>query len=489
MAELHELTALALRKALLTGEVSPTAVTEHFLRRIAERDPSLGAFVQVTAEAARQRAESLEQGRPGAAQAGLWGMPSADKDLSDRAGVPTGFGSRAFADEYAYTPAVSDALVTQLDQAGIVSLGKTATPEFGLSPFTETQVLGATRNPWDLTRTSGGSSGGAAVAVAAGMLPVAPGSDGGGSIRIPAAACGLVGLKPTRGLLPAGGGVDALGGLTTAGPLARNTADAALLLEAMITRDAAGRAAYPLSLRFPAAAAGTYLSAALGGQTGRLRIGVSTFSPWEDPYEIVASPEALSALHAGVDTLAGLGHELEQAPRELEPSFTAIFRTLWMVGAATIPLDDPAQLARLEPLTQWLLSTGRTLGARHLADTLAALSRFERNTLEWIAPYDVIVLPGLGTVPPPLGWFDPQDGERSFEQQCQFTPYTAVANAAGLPALTVPIEWTAPTETAPLGLPMGIQLLGNPGSEATLLALAGQLEQVLDWTDRHPPLW
>jgi len=227
MADLHELTALELWQELQSGRVSPREVASHFLDRIERLNPELGAFVTVTRDQALARADEVAERVPRTAP--LWGLPFGDKDLWMRAGVPAGFGSRSMA---GFVPDTSDELVETMDAAGGVSLGRTNAPEFGLPAYTESLAAPPARNPWDPGRGAGGSSGGAAVAVAAGMLPFAPGSDGGGSIRIPAAACGLVGLKPTRGLVPAGSGIESLAGLVVAGPIARTTADAALLLEA-----------------------------------------------------------------------------------------------------------------------------------------------------------------------------------------------------------------------------------------------------------------
>src|ERR1700712_4424138 len=231
MAELHELTALALWQELQSGRVSPRELTEHYLDRIELLNPQLGAFVTVTREAALERADRVRDEVPHTAP--LWGLPSGDKDLWQRAGVRTGFGSRLFAE---FVPDTSDEIVQTMDAAGTISLGKTNAPEFGLPAYTESLAEPPARNPWNPELGAGGSSGGAAVAVASGMLPFAPGSDGGGSIRIPAAACGLGGLKPSRGLVPAGSGIASLAGLVVDGPLARTTADAALLLDGMIAK-------------------------------------------------------------------------------------------------------------------------------------------------------------------------------------------------------------------------------------------------------------
>lgn len=481
----HDRPAVDLVADLRSGATTPLALTEHFLAQIAALDGRVGAFATVTPELARERAASLGEPR-----GVLWGLPTADKDLSNRAGVPTGFGSRVFAGERRFVPEVSDDIVRVLDGAGVVSLGKTAAPEFGFPSYTETLVGPPARNPWDLGRGAGGSSGGAAAAVASGMLPVAPGSDGGGSVRIPAAACGLVGLKTTRGLLPAGGGVESLGGLVTHGPIARTTADAALLLEGMLPRAADGSVPHPRTVRTAAGPAGSYLAAAQRPETGRLRIAVSTFSAWEGAYDIRLGDEARAALDLAAQTLSGLGHEVVDAGRwEPDPAYAPAFRTLWMAGAAAVPIDDPAAMELLEPLTRWLIGVGRQVPARQVVEAVTALAAFERMLVGRVSAYDAVLLPGMAQTPRPIGWYDAEDPERNFAQQCEYTPYTSMINVAGLPALAAPVSWTAPAEGAPAGLPMGVQLVGSPGAERTLLSLSAQLEDVLQWSLRRPPVW
>jgi amidase len=303
-----------------------------------------------------------------------------------------------------------------------------------------------------------------------------------------------VGLKPTRGLLPAGGGVESLGGLVVHGPIARTTADAALLLEGMLPRRADGSVPHPRTLRTAAGAPGSYLDAARRGSTpdGRttFRIGVSTFSAWSTTYDIALDPEARAAFDAAATTLAALGHDLTEPPAwEPDPAYAPAFRTLWMAGAAAVPVDDPARLALLEPLTRWLVESGRAVPARALAEALAALARFERTLVARVEEHDAVLLPAMAMTPRPIGWYDAEDPERNFEQQCRYTPYTSMINVAGLPAITVPVTWTAPDDAAPAGLPMGVQLVGRPGGEHTLLALAAQLEDRLRWPDRRPPVW
>lgn len=476
MFELHHLSAQDQWDWLQRGEITPTELTAHYLARIERLDrgqtgDGLGAFVTVTAEAAVERARTLDTlvSKTGA----LWGLPFGDKDLVNRAGVPTGFGSRLIS---GFVPEVSDDIVTVLDDAGGISLGKTNAPEFGLPSYTETLVAPPARNPWDLSLGAGGSSGGAAVAVAAGLLPFAPGSDGGGSVRIPAAACGLVGLKPSRGLVPSGTGIDKLAGLVVPGPLARSVADAAMMLDALVDGGD-----YPFSVRAPRWDGGAFLGAAVRGE-GRFQLGVMTTSPWDDAYDIEVDPAASAALALAVAELDAIGHGIESLALEPDDSYAPNFRTIWQAGAAGIPAEGDA-LDLLEPLTKWLVLRGREISGLQLADALAALSRFERSIIRQFASFDAVLTPALALTPRPIGWYDSEDGERNFAQQVQYTPFTSFANVTGLPAITLPVYQTAE------GIPMGVQLVGRPGGEHVLLAIGAQLERRLQWQHRHPPQW
>lgn len=471
MTELHHLTALDQWSALQRGDVAPAELAAHYLDRIARLDGGLGAFLAVTAEEALARAHDVESRIPRSAP--LWGLPFGDKDLVQRKGVRTTYGSRLLSD---YVPETTDELATVLDDAGAVSLGKTNTPEFGLPSYTENLVGEAAHNPYDVALGAGGSSGGAAVAVAAGLLPFAPGSDGGGSIRIPAAACGLVGLKPSRGVIPSGSGVDKLAGLVVPGPLARTVADAAMLLDAMI---AGGN--YPFTLRAPQWDGGPLLSAAVRGE-GKFQLGVMTTSPWDTAYDITIAPEATAALDLAVKELEAIGHGIEQTALEPDDSYSPAFRTIWQAGAASIPAEGDA-LALLEPLTQWLVQRGRELTARQLSEALATLTAFERSVIRQFAGFDAVLTPALAMTPRPIGWYDHTDAELNFAQQVQYTPFTSFLNVAGLPAITLPVAVTQS------GLPMGVQLIGRPGGEHVLLALGAQLERRLRWQDRHPPAY
>jgi len=470
--ELHHLSALEQLDWLRRGEVTPRELTEHYLARIERLDPELGAFAAVDADAALQRADAV--GRLPHALA-LWGLPTADKDLVARAGRVTSFGSRAFT---GFVPETSDELATVVDDAGAVSLGATAAPEFGFPSYTEPASGRPARNPYDISLGAGGSSGGAAVAVSAGLLPVAPGSDGGGSIRIPAAATGLVGVKPSRGRVPAASGFESLAGLVVAGPLARSVADAGLLLDALT---AAPGAASAWATAPPDADDGPFLTAATRGE-GRFQLAVTTDSPWEASYDLTLDPASRVALDLAVAEFAALGHGIEELRMPQEPGYATAFRAVWMGGAATLPLDD-AQLGLVEPLTRWLVERGRGLGARELGEALSWLAAYERRTIALFAPFDAVLTPALALTPRPVGWYDAEDGEENFAQQCRYTPFTSFVNVCGLPAITLPVHVTEE------GLPMGVQLVGRPGGERTLLALGAQLERRIAWHRRHPPAW
>jgi amidase len=469
--ELHHLTAQEQAEWLRRGDISPIELTEHYLARIERLNPELGAFTTVTPDQARSRARRLPTTEPRAAA--LWGLPIGDKDLNRRAGVRTTFGSRLFQD---FVPDESDEAVQVLDAAGAVSLGKTNAPEFGFPSYTESRVAPPAANPWDPRLGAGGSSGGAAVAVSAGMLPFAPGSDGGGSVRIPAAATGLVGLKPSRGRVPTGSGLDRLGGLVVPGALARTVADAAMLLDAM-----AEGGEYEFSTRAPSWDGGALLNAAVRGE-GRFQLGVMTSSPWDEAYDIRLHPSASAALEAAVRELATLGHGMESLELGPTPEYPPAFRTLWQAGAATVPAEGE-EVAQLEPLTAWLVRRGRELRGREVVEALAVLAGFERRVIRLFGAFDAVLTPALAMPPRPLGWYDAENPERNFEQQVQYTPFTSFVNVSGLPAITLPLTQTAD------GLPMGVQLIGRPGGEDVLLALGAQLERRIRWQRRHPPSW
>ena len=473
MTQLHDLTALEQAAAVRSGEVSPTELVEHSLARIAALDAGLGAFITVTPERARTaaaRAEDLL--RAGGDLPALLGVPTAIKDLNNTAGVRTTFGSVTMAD---VVPEVDDAVVTKLAAAGTISLGKTNTPEFGFPCYTDNELVGPARCPWDPSRHAGGSSGGAAVAVAAGMVPFAQGSDGGGSIRIPASVTGIYGIKPTRGRVSNAPYGSEITGLGTNGPLARTVRDAAAMLDAM-----AGPVPGDPAWAPPLPPGETFLGCA-DRPPGRLRIGRWLQSPIPD---VVLDPEVATAFDDATALLAELGHEVEDVPAGLlGPDVLPSFERVWALSGTLLPV--PAErIADLRPLTRWLRDEGLALSAQEAMEAMTALRLFSRRFLLATAHYDVLLAPVLTMTPRPLGWFGADgDGAADFERQKRYAAFTALFNVTGQPAVSVPLHWTGD------GLPVGSMLVGRPADEATLIALSAQLEAARPWADRHPAAW
>lgn len=474
LTEIHDLSAVQLRDALRSGELSAREATVHFLGKIAAINPRLGAFITVTEEMAladAAAADVLQACRPREELAPLHGMPLAYKDLTDVAGVVTTHGSAAL--ERRPAP-VDGALAAVLRSAGTICLGKTQVPEFGLTAYSENRIAPPARNPHALSRSPGGSSGGSAAAVAAKLLPFAPGSDGGGSVRIPAAACGLVGLKPGRGLVPAGESTGDPAGLVVAGPLARSAADAALLLDALAPHGSG------------------YLQA-LVEEPPPLRIGMSMDSPWSGIFPFTTETEALDAMAAGVRMLTAAGHDVVEADIRYDNRYPAAFTTAWTagVGAARIaPQREPL----LAPLTRTFRRRAQQRSAAKLNESLAFLRRFQQDTLAQYGGWDLILTPSLAQTPRPVGWFTGSshgdghwpvsewtgDADDDYRKQCEFAPWSSMVNVCGLPAVSIPVYRTdgmpaAGEESGVPGLPMGIQLIGPMGSEKLLLQVAAQL--------------
>jgi amidase len=473
VSELHDLTALEQGALIRSGELSPVELTEHYLAR-AESLPSElvdGAFAFRDPDAARQRAREIAAVGPVGEAFPLAGVPSAIKDLNLTRGVPTSFGSPVFA---GHVPQVSDAVTLSMEDAGLISLGKTSTPEFGSPCYTEPEGRPPAVTPWDLTRMAGGSSGGAASAVAAGLVPVAHGSDGGGSIRIPASCCGLVGLKPSRGRIS---GFPMYGdpiGLSTSGSIARTVADAAALLDVLAGR----RAGDPSWAPEPA---DTFL-AACSRPPGRLRI-----ARIKDPIiaETEVHPEVVRALDDATTLLTSLGHSVEPFATPLPPEAVPVFEVCWAVLTAlsTVNLSEEKR-AMLRPLTRWLGERGEALSGPQFGLAIGQLRRFAADALVALAPYDAVLTPTLAQPPLPVGAIrDDLDPAADFEAQKRFTPWTSAWNVTGMPAISLPLHQT------PDGLPVGIMLAGRPAEEELLLSLAAQVEVAVPWKDRHPAIW
>jgi amidase len=474
MTQLHDLTMIELATAIRTRELSPVAVTDHYLRRTAELNDRVGAFFTVAAELAAEQALAAEKTVAAADDPAhlppLTGVPIPIKDLNMAAGMRQTLGSAAYADN---VPANDDYAVAAIRRAGAIITGKTATPEFGLPCYTETKIGPPSRTPWDLTRSAGGSSGGAAAAVAAGLAPAAQGSDGGGSIRIPASVCGLFGIKPTRGRVSAGPLVPDLFGLGVNGPIARTVADAALLLDVM-----AGHVSGDMYTPAPLPPGESFLGYAQR-PPGPLRIGRTRESPVPGAE---VHPDCVTAYEEASTLLASLGHEVEDIAMPFGPDVVPYFEVLWYAHATLAPVA-PGSEETLLPLTRYLRGRGMAISANELIFAQAYLQAVTRVAFTALAPYDAVLSPTLALPPVPVGYFDEVEPAENFERQKRFTPFTAVYNVSGQPAVNVPLHWTAE------GLPIGIMLAGRMGEEGTLISLSAQLEQARPWIGRHPALW
>jgi amidase len=469
-AELMFHGALELAQMVRSGEVSSRELVQSALDRIEELNPTLNAFVDVDAEGALRAADAVSAGdaRPFA------GVPTAIKNNRTVAGMRCTYGCSLMAD---YVPDYDHNVTRRLRDAGFIIVGTTTLPEYGILPTTEARLFGPTRNPWDLERTSGGSSGGAAAAVAAGILPVAHGNDGGGSIRIPAACCGLVGLKPSRGRISA---APELGdsSLTADGMLTRTVADTAALLDVLAGYEPGDATwAPPPSERFAASAA---------REPSALRIAATTFPPVPDA---VLDPTCAQAVADASELLRSLGHEVEEIdpPWQVEglrELFGAVFSNhiaLSIAYSGTIAGREPTA-EDMEPMSWAIYSMIGKLGAIEGMAAAARLQAFARGLVSFLEQYDALLTPALAERPLPLGTLDTAAPEpmETFSRSGLFTPFTPVFNASGQPGISLPLFEGGD------GLPLGVQLAGRPAAEGALLALAAQLEGALPWVQRRP---
>ncbi|WP_199239226.1 amidase [Streptomyces sp. ICBB 8177] len=467
MAEPHELTLLEQAAAVRHGEISAVALTEHYLARIERFDAAVGAYLTVTADLALEQARQADRLRAaGGPLPPLLGVPVPVKDLTPVAGVRFTSGSAAFADRVTQASARVPEL---LREAGTVMPGKTNTPEFGLPAYTESRVGPPARTPYDTSRGAGGSSGGAAAAVAARLAPAAVGSDGGGSIRIPASCCGLVGLKPSRGRVSPAPRGD-VSGLATDGPLARTVRDAAALLDVIAARVPGDP--------WPAGGPDRLFLDWCGSRPRRL-----TIARWADPDPagVVVDPEVLAAYDRTAALLADLGHEVREIPQPLAPGDRDAFTPVWSVLAALTPVPRRDE-ALLMPMTRWLRERGEAVTGVEYARALAAMQTIGRKFATAIDGYDAVLTPTLAQLPQAVGALrDDADPEADFAAQTAFTPFTAPWNIAGLPAVSLPLGWSRD------GLPIGVMLGARHGEEGPLLALAAQLEEAAPWAERAVP--
>ncbi|SFB40838.1 Asp-tRNAAsn/Glu-tRNAGln amidotransferase A subunit [Amycolatopsis marina] len=478
--------AVGLAGLVRDGKTTPAELLEAARARLERVNPRINAVV---------RSVEPPTTPPDAPFAGV---PFLLKDLhQDLAGQPTSGGSRSMAS----VPATETATVVQrwLD-AGLVVFGKTNTPEFGAKGITEPELYGPARNPWNTRHTPGGSSGGAAAAVAAGIVPCAGASDGGGSIRIPASACGLFGLKPSRGLIPAGPAhAEGLGGTATDGVISRSVRDTAAMLDVL---------SGPTSLSpFLAAGPATPFADEVGREPGQLRIGLCTASAINpSPH-----PEAVAAARTAAALLTELGHEvveLETPPLD-DATLAKDFLTSWFVNCAHSMAQCKAVSgagdAAFELDTRTMAALGRATNPVDLVHAIERRHEHTRRLAQFHEKYDLLLTPTTATPPPKIGAFDTpapvraiQRGlltagaagllrhtpivERLIQDNLSWVPYTQLANLTGRPAMSVPLHWTAD------GLPIGTQFVGRLGADGALLRLAAQLEQARPWAARHPPL-
>jgi amidase len=484
--------ALGLADLVRRGEVSPRELLEEAIRRTESVNPRINAVICRMYDHAREHANgSLPQGP-------FTGVPFLVKDiLQAYAGFPMTSGSRALAD---YVPPHDAEVVARFKRAGLVTFGKTNVPEFGLVAFTEPEAFGPTRNPWHLGRTPGGSSGGAAAAVAAGIVPMAGANDGGGSIRIPAACCGLFGLKPTRGRVPVGPYFgEVWEGAAVDHVLTRSVRDSAVMLDAIAGPDLGS----PYQIPDPERP----YAEEIHREPGRLRIAFSTRSP----IGAEVHPECLLAVERTARLLESLGHEVEEAEPEVDGlAVGRAYLTLYFGQIAAdqkwlVELKGRGALRQLEVVTRALGAIGNGLSSGEYVAQRRAWNFFARAAGEFHGAYDLHLTPTLAAPPVRIGELQPRGADRAalklatalrlgkallaaglidklVRENLSRTPFTQLANLTGQPSMSVPLHWTAD------GLPTGVQFTARWGDEATLFRLAAQLEQAQPWWDRRPPL-
>lgn len=445
---------------LAAGVITAPALLERYLDRIARIDREVRSYRVVMADSARDEAASAQDLLDAGERLPLLGVPIAVKDDVDVAGEFTCLGSSAYD-----MPANRDAeVVRRLREAGAVIIGKTNLPEMGLWPFTESVAFGATHNPWDLAYTPGGSSGGSAAAVAAGLAPMALGSDGAGSIRIPATWCGLFGLKPQRNRVPMGPHEDAWHGLSVNGPLCRRVEDAALFLDATYTGKAPRGGFVKAAARKP----------------GRLRIALSAKPPTTMVARVGRAQQR--ALDGVEKLLRDLGHEVLWH----DPDYPA-----WAMYGHVLPrmwrgvYEDVQKMPhpeRLEPRTRAVARLGGLISERQINKVRAAESKLAARVGSMFDDFDVLITPGTATGPSKIGRYQHRGGVSTLQLVAARVPFNAIFNATGQPAAVLP--WFLDGET----LPVSVQLVGRPSDEATLLSLSTQIEAARPWANRRPPV-
>lgn len=473
MDDFASLDATAQAELVRRREVKPIEVVEAAIERIQRVNPQLNAVITPMFDIARDAASRPLPDGP------FTGVPFLLKDLlGTYAGVRMAFGSAFMKDNVADH---DSELISRYKRAGLVVLGKTNAPEFGILPTTEPHFFGPTCNPWNTGRSAGGSSGGSAAAVASGMVAMAHGNDGGGSIRIPAACCGLFGLKPTRARVPLGPDLgDAMNGLVIDHALTRSVRDSAALLDATAGPDIGDPYWAPPPSR-------PYIQE-VSADPGKLRIAFSS----EAATGVEVHPDCVAAVQDAAKLCSDLGHHVEEkAPEVNAEAITAAFMTVWSAGIAenvdglSLVNGRAPQPHELEPLTRALVEMGRQHSAPVYLMAITLLQSISRQFQRSLAEYDVVLTPTLAEPPVPLGTLEstPDDPLYGITRARAYVPYTPICNITGQPAMSMPLYWNAE------GLPIGTHFIGRFGDEATLFRLAAQLEQARPWSGRRPPVW
>ncbi len=452
--------ATAHGKMIASGEMSALEQADLAIERAQKLNETLNFMVTPTYDQARVEAVTDLPSGP------FSGVPTLTKDLQETTGVRTAYGSRAFMKNI---PDHDHRFVTAMHEAGLVSIGKSATPEFGFLPTTEPLVFGPTRNPWNPAHSSGGSSGGSAAAVAAGVVPMAQSSDGGGSIRIPANCCGLFGMKASRGRWPDSDGTD--WELTVKGFVSHSVRDSQTAMATMAATDK--------GLPAPVLADGT--------KAGPYKIGFATRNGWGDEVH----PDCKKAVLMAAKTCAELGHHVEEAaPAYTAAAFNDAFMTLWSFGAKQVVGNvskalggKPVPQDLLEPFTWWLYEKVADKDPSVLEAVYAQFAAEQAASRVFHEQYDFFLTPVLGAPPIKIGAIDQsKDLDAQFEWIQPYVAFTPFANATGHPAMSVPTLWNDDN------LPVGVQFEANMGNEANLFALASQIEEAAPWAHRWPEL-
>lgn len=465
--------ALSLAEAIRKKTLSPTEAMNHYLERIDELNPKLNAFTWVRNrdELAIEAKAAEKTVMRGGELPPFFGVPLPIKDLTEVAAWPYTLGSKGARNK---TGQVDATVVQKLRAAGFILMGRTNSPEFGTLPVTENELYGATRNPWDLTRTPGGSSGGAAAAVASGMAPAAHASDGGGSIRIPASCTGLVGLKASRGRIPKGPLIgNPMLGFPTDGSLTRTVADTATMLDAMAGFDPNSWYGAPPHPR-------SYLEEACT-KPPRLKIAFTT----KGPVDVPVAASAVVALDRTVKMLEDMGHHVFEAPPiwpQTGHNLGEDFLAVWCTGAAYV--DVPCW-EDVEPINKGLRECALAQSSFEYERTVIRLQAFSRAVVrQWGQSFDLLLTPSIAMEPPPIGWLyetGVTDVKALLWRCTEMVPYSGWCNVTGQPAISLPVHMSE------AGLPVGVQLVGPPFGEHVLLQVASELESACGWHKRSPP--